>query len=64
MTKKFLVIEIDDATFYYVVHDLESLIRDMYEDELVDGESYEQVEEWFMDDHKVFEIHGTVEAIN
>jgi len=61
---QFLVIDLFDTPNYYIVNDLESLIREMYEVELLNGNSFDTVKQWFNDNHKVFKIEGTVEEIN
>ncbi len=63
MKKQFLVIDLIDTPNYYTVENLESLISEMYECEL-ETNSLEQVTEWFYNNHKVFEIEGTIKEIN
>jgi len=63
MKKQFLVIDLIDTPNYYTVENLESLISEMYECELKTN-SLEQVTEWFYNNHKVFEIEGTIKEIN
>ena len=62
--KQFLVIDLFDTPNHYIVNDLESLIREMYEVELMNGESFENVNQWFNDNHKISEIEGTIKEIN
>ena len=62
--KQFLVIDLFDTPNYYIVEDLMSLINEMYEVELMNGESFENVNQWFNNNHKVFEIEGTIKEIN
>ena len=62
--KQFLVVDLNDAYEYYTTYTLESLIREMYEVELMNGESFENVNQWFNDNHKIFEIEGTIKEIN
>jgi hypothetical protein len=64
MKKQFLVIDLNDISFNYIVDDLDSLINEMYEVELLNGESLETVTGWFYDNHKVFEIEGSISEIN
>lgn len=61
--KKYLVIELDDVSYNYIVSDLDSLIKEMYECEL-DRESFEEVSNKFYSSHKVFEINGEIKALN
>ena len=63
MKKQYLVVNADDSFDYYIVDELESLIREMYECEL-ETNSLEQINEWFNQNHKVFKVEGTVEEIN
>ena len=51
--KKYLVVDINDANYYFVVDDLKELIDEMYEVELLDND-YEVVKGWFFDNFKVF----------
>ena len=60
---QFLVIDLNEPSSNYIVNDLESLIREMYECEL-ERETLETVTKWFNDNHKVFKVEGTVEEIN
>lgn len=62
MTKQFLVIDLFDTPNYYLVDDLNSLITEMYECEL-ERETLEQVTEWFNNNHKVFEIEGSIKEL-
>ena len=62
--KQFLVVDLNDPSFNYIVNDLSSLINEMYEVELMNGESFENVNQWFNDNHKISEIEGTIKEIN
>jgi hypothetical protein len=62
--KQFLVIDLNDPSFNYIVEDLLSLINEMYEVELMNGNSFDTVNQWFNDNHKIFEIEGTIKEIN
>jgi hypothetical protein len=61
---KYLVIDVNDVSFNYVVDDLDSLIKEMYEVELLNGKSEDEVKEYFNSSHKVFEINGEVKELN
>ena len=63
MKKQFLVIDLNDTSFNYIVDDLNSLITEMYECEL-ERETLETVTEWFNKNHKVFEIEGSINEFN
>jgi hypothetical protein len=51
--KKYLVIDINNGNYFYLVDDLIELINEMYIQELFDNE-FEVVKEWFFDNFKVF----------
>ena len=51
--KKYLVVSIENANYFYMVDDLTILISEMYECELFDNE-FEVVKGWFFDNFKVF----------
>jgi hypothetical protein len=63
MKKQFLVIDLNDTSFSYIVDDLNSLITEMYECEL-ERETLETVTGWFNENHKVVEIEGSINEIN
>ena len=62
MKQQFLVIDLNDAYWYYTAENLESLISEMYECEL-ETNSLEQVTEWFYSSHKVLQITGEIKEI-
>ena len=62
--KNYLVIAFEDANDSYYVNDLTSLINEMYEVELMNGESFESVSDKFYSYHKVYEIDGTIKELN
>ena len=64
MKEQFLVINLDDVSFNYIVDDLDLLINEMYEVELMNGKSLETVTGWFYANHKVFGIEGSISEIN
>ena len=59
MKTQYLVIELNDPTFNYIVDNLKQLIEEMYECEL---EEYteEQVSKMFYDNYLVYEVEGTI----
>jgi hypothetical protein len=59
MKKQYLVIDLNDNSFTYIVDNLEQLIEEIYECEL---EEYtkEQVNKMFYDNYLVYEIEGTI----
>ena len=64
MKKQFLVIDAFDTPNYYIVDDLNSLINEMYEVDLLNGESFETVSKWFNNNHRVFEVNGEIKEMN
>jgi hypothetical protein len=64
---QFIVIEsntFNDKPDHYIVNDLESLIKELYEVELSDEKSFEQANEWFYDNYKILKIEGTIKKLN
>ena len=59
----YIVIDNNDVTMTYIVQDLQLLISDMYECELENGSSFEQINEWFMNTHKVIEVQCNEDQI-
>jgi hypothetical protein len=51
--KNYLVVNIDDVNDFYLVNDLNELIKEMYECELFEKE-FEEVERMFFECFKVF----------
>lgn len=64
MNVKYLVIEMDDIEMNYVVDDLDELIKEVYEVELLNGESEDNVKKYFNNNFKVFEIKGEIKELN
>ena len=62
--KKYLVIAFEDANDSYYVEDLLSLINEMYEVELMNGKTFDEVSNMFYSYHKVYEIDGTIKELN
>jgi anthranilate/para-aminobenzoate synthase component II len=60
MKKQYLVINANDSFDYYIVDELESLIREMYEPELENGSSLEEATGWLKNNYSIFEVHGTI----
>ena len=60
MKKQYLVIELNDPTFNYIVDNLKQLIEEMYECELMNGESIDEVNSKFYSCHLVYEVEGTI----
>ena len=51
--KKYLVVDVNDANYSFIVDDLKELINEMYEVELLDND-YEVAKGWFFNNFKVF----------
>jgi len=53
---KYLVVNLKDANDFFLVDDLEKLIREMYSQELYEEweKHFETVEGWFFENYKVF----------
>jgi hypothetical protein len=62
MNKQFIVVD-RNSDFHYIVDELNSLISDMYECELMNGETIEQCSEWFFSNHIVFEAEGYIRQV-
>lgn len=60
---QFIVIDLDNASYSYIVNNLKELIKEMYEPEL-ERESFEDVSKKFYSSHKVFEIKGEIKELN
>jgi hypothetical protein len=61
--KQFIIIDLNDPHYSYIVNDLEELIKEMYEPEL-ERELFEDVSKKFYSSHKVFEINGEIKELN
>jgi len=60
MKKQYLVIDLNDPTFTYIVDNINSLIEEIYECELMNGESIDEVNSKFYKCYLVYEIEGTI----
>lgn len=60
---KYIVIEKNDTSFHCIVPELYTLISEMYEGALGNGETFKQVSEHFYRNHIVFKIEGHVHQI-
>lgn len=61
---KYLIIEIDRVDYhYYIVEELNNIIREMYEVELLNGKSEDEVRKYFFENYKVFEIDGEIKEL-
>lgn len=62
--KKYLVVNSKDGNDFYIVDDLQSLVKEMYEVEWLNGELMEEIERKFNTFYQVFEINGKIKALN
>ena len=60
MKKHFLVVNIEDGSDYFIVTDLNEIIREMYEPDLDNGEDFETVKGWFYNNFVVFESDSEI----
>ena len=60
--KNYLVVSIEDANDFYLVSDLDELIKEMYSQELFDNE-FEVVKGWFFGNFKVFVSDSDIEEV-
>jgi hypothetical protein len=58
MKKQFLVIDLEDPTYSYVVDDLGVFISETYEAEIDNGETLETVTTYFLGNYRAFEIEA------
>ena len=58
MAKQFLIIDLEDPTYSYVVDDLNTFISETYEAEIDNGETLETVTAYFLGNYRVFEIEA------
>jgi hypothetical protein len=57
--KNYLVVSVDDVNDFYLVNDLNELIKEMYECELFEKE-FEEVERMFFECFKVFNSESEI----
>ena len=57
--KNYLVVSVDDVNDFYLVNDLNQLIKEMYECELFEKE-FEEVERMFFECFKVFNSESEI----
>jgi hypothetical protein len=61
--KTYLVVDIERADEFYTVNDLNELISEMYECELLEGNSFDVVKGWFFKNYKVFVSDNNIEEV-
>lgn len=64
MKKHFVAIEKAVYGMSYITDDLNSLISEMYECELGNGENFDVVKGWFFENHFVFESDSEIKEVS
>lgn len=62
--KNFVVVNIEDSCDYFMVNDLNELINEMYEVDLLNGDSFETVKGYFFDNYIAFESDSEIKEVN
>jgi hypothetical protein len=62
--KNFIVVSKEDSSDYFIVNDLNELINEMYEVDLMNGNSFETVKGYFFDNCYVFESNSEIKEVN
>ena len=61
--KNFVVVNIEDSCDYFMVNDLNELINEMYEVDLMNGDSFDTVKGYFFDNYIVFESESEIKEV-
>ena len=61
--KNFIVVSIEDSSDYFIVNDLNELINEMYEVDLMNGESFETVKGYFFNNYIVSESDSEIKEV-
>ena len=61
--KNFIAVNVDDSRDYFVTDNLNELIKEIYEVDLADGESFETVKEYFFSTYVVFESNTEINEV-
>ena len=61
--KNFVVISKEDSSDYFIVNDLNELINEMYEVDLMNGDSFETVKGYFFNNYIVFESDSEIKEV-
>ena len=61
--KNFVVVSIEDSSDYFIVNDLNELINEMYEVDLMNGESFETVKGYFFNNYIMFESDSEIKEV-
>lgn len=62
--KNFVVISKEDSSDYFIVSDLNELINEMFEVDLMNGDSFDTVKGYFFDNYIVFESESEISEID
>jgi hypothetical protein len=61
--KNFVVVNIEHRCDYFMVNDLNELINEMYEVDLMNGDSFDTVKGYFFDNFIVFESDSEIKEV-
>jgi hypothetical protein len=62
--KNFVVISKEDSSDYFIVSDLNELINEMFEVDLMNGDSFDTVKGYFFDNFIVFESESEISEVS
>jgi len=62
--KNFVVVNIEDSYNYFIVSDLNELINEMFEVDLMNGDSFDTVKGYFFDNFIVFESESEISEVS
>jgi hypothetical protein len=61
--KNFVVISKEDSSDYFIVSDLNELINEMFEIDLMNGDSFETVRGYLFNNYIVFESESKIDEV-
>jgi hypothetical protein len=61
--KNFVVISKEDSSDYFIVSDLNELINEMFEVDLMNGDSFETVRGYLFNNYIVFESESKIDEV-
>jgi hypothetical protein len=62
--KNFVVISKEDSSDYFIVDNLNELINEMFEVDLLNGDSFDTVKGYFFDNFIVFESENEISEVS
>jgi hypothetical protein len=62
--KNFVVVSREDSNDYFIVDNLSELISEMYEVDLMNGDSFDTVKGYFFNNYIVFESESEISEID